>query len=183
MGAYPPIWFIIAEILTRSSAVENKNTVWNFSEGFDYLWKRDGSNVTTFGPTLTHLFLLKMAKIKKTKQQCGKTSAIELFKYVKMKSLSPLTFLGKIRLAFAIFGIFLPGNSAGSQDEEVESKFDKYYFIHTINSHLPVKKFGSNIFQFCGYQWQRTFQKNFNRFFSNLAGFLGTITTFSKKLN
>ena len=136
---------------------------------------------SNFDPSLTHL--LKMAKIKKTKQQCGKTSAIELFKYVKMKSLSPLTFLGKIRLAFAIFGIFLPGNSAGSQDEEVESKFDKYYFIHTINSHLPVKKFGSNIFQFCGYQWQRTFQKNFNRFFSNLAGFLGTITTFSKKLS
>ena len=107
-----------------------------------------------------------MAKIERNKQQCGKTSAIELFKYVKMKSLSPLTFLGKIRLAFAIFGIFLPGNSAGSQTEEVESKFDKYYFIHTINGHLPVKKNLVRIFSsFAAINHKRNFRKILTVFF------------------
>ena len=48
---------------------------------------------------------------------------------------SPLS--GKIRLLFAIFGIFLPGKRAVSQ---VKRKFDKYYFIHTIPGQLPVKK-------------------------------------------
>ena len=57
-----------------------------------------------------------------------------------MKSLSLLPFLGKIRLVFAIFGIFLSGNKARSEDKGVELKFDKYSFIHTINDHLSVKK-------------------------------------------
>ena len=61
-----------------------------------------------------------------------KTSAIQLFNYVKMKSLSHLSLLGKIRLLFAVFGVFLPRNGAWSQVKGVvESKFDKY-FIHTI---------------------------------------------------
>ena len=49
-----------------------------------------------------------------------------------MKYLSLLPFPGKMRLVFAIFGIFLPGNRAGSQVKWVESKFDKYYFIHMM---------------------------------------------------
>ena len=57
-----------------------------------------------------------------------------------MKSFSSLSFSGKIRLLFAIFGIFLPGNRAGSQVKRVESKFDKYYFIDTIPGQLSVKK-------------------------------------------
>ena len=47
---------------------------------------------------------------------------------------------GKMRLLFAIFGIFLLENRARSQVKAVESKFDKYNFIHTIPSQLPVKK-------------------------------------------
>ena len=57
-----------------------------------------------------------------------------------MKSLSHLPFPRKILLLFAIFRIFLPGNRARSQVKRVESKFDKYYFIHTIPGQLPVKK-------------------------------------------
>ena len=121
-----------------------------------------------------------MAKIKKTKQQCGKTSAIELFKYVKMKSLSPLTFLGKIRLAFAIFGIFLPGNSAGSQDEEVESKFDKYYFIHTINSHLPVKNLVRIFSSFAAINDKGHFRKILTVFFQIWLVFLVQLLHFQK---
>ena len=110
-------------------------------EGSEYLWKRNGPKVITFGPTLTPLFLLKVAKIEKNKQYFGKTSATELSKYVKMKFLSALPFSGKMRLLFAIFGIFLTGNRAGSQVKGLESKFDKYFFMYTILVQLPVKKF------------------------------------------
>ena len=58
-----------------------------------------------------------------------------------MKPLSHLPFPGKIRLLFAIFGILLPGNRAGSQVKGKESKFGKHYFFHTTPGHLPVKKF------------------------------------------
>ena len=57
-----------------------------------------------------------------------------------MNSLSHLPFLGKIRLLFVIFGIFVPGNRAGSEVKGVESKRDKYCFIHTIPGQLPAKK-------------------------------------------
>ena len=66
-----------------------------------------------------------MAKIEKHKQQWGKTSAIGLCNYVKIKALSPLLFPGKIELPFAIFGLFLPGKWVGSQIKRLESKFDK----------------------------------------------------------
>ena len=45
-----------------------------------------------------------------------------------------------------------------------------------------LKHFGSNIFLFCSYRSQRTFQKNFNGILS-LAAFLGTMPTFLKKMN
>ena len=38
-----------------------------------------------------------------------------LSKYIKIKALSPLTFLGKTWLLFAIFGLFLAEKSGGSQ--------------------------------------------------------------------
>ena len=57
-----------------------------------------------------------------------------------MKALSPLPFPGKIRLLFAIFGLFLPGSRTGSQVKGLESKFDKSCFIHTIPGQFPVKK-------------------------------------------
>ena len=97
-----------------------------------------------------------------------------------MKSFSSLSFSGKIRLLFAIFGIFLPGNRAGSQVKRVESKFDKYYFIDTIPGQLSVKKFGSNIFQFCDCRSQRTFQKNFNLDFQIWLVFLVPFLHFLK---
>ena len=109
----PPIWSNIAAILTRVSTLANKNTVWKFFEEFEYLWKKEGRKISTLGPTLTPLFLLKMVKIEKNKQYCGKTSAIELSKYVRMKSLSPLPFPGRMWLLFTIFGIIITGNTVG----------------------------------------------------------------------
>ena len=55
----------------------------------------------------------------------GKTSAIGLWKYVKIKVLSPLPIPGKTRLLYAIFGGFLPENRVRSQIKGLESKFDK----------------------------------------------------------
>ena len=52
-----------------------------------------------------------------------------------------LNFPGKMRLLSSVFGISLPENRAGSQVKGVESKFDKYYFIHTIPGQLSVKDF------------------------------------------
>ena len=138
-----PIWSNIAEILTRGSALANKNTVWILV----LFWmirvfmEKGRTQSYHYGLPLTPFFLLKMVKVEKKYAVCGKTSVIELSKYVKIKSLSPLPFSGKIRLLFAIFRIFLPGNTAGSQVKGVESKCDKYYFIHTIPDQLPIKKF------------------------------------------
>ena len=107
------IWPNIAEILTTGNALANKNTVWKFFERFEYLWKRVGPKVSTFGRTLTSLFLLKMAKIEKNKQQCGKTSAIELFKDVKMKSLSLLPFWEKYHHFQQYLGYFYQETGQG----------------------------------------------------------------------
>ena len=76
-----------------------------------------------------------------------------------MKYLSPLPFPGKIRLLFAIFGIFFSGNRAGLQVKRVASKLDEYYFIHTIPSQLPVKIFGSNNLQFATIDRKRHLKK------------------------
>ena len=61
----PPVWSNITEILTRGNTLGNKNTVWTFFDGFKYFWTRVGPKVSTFGPTLTRLFLLNLAKIEK----------------------------------------------------------------------------------------------------------------------
>ena len=117
---------------------------------------------------------------RKNKQQHGKTSTIELSKYLKMKSLSSLTFPGKIRLLFAIFAIFLPGNRAGSQVKGVESKFDKYYFIHTILGQIFVKKFWFKYFPVLRLQITKDISEKSQLGFSNLSDFLGTNPTFFK---
>ena len=67
-------------------------------------------------------------------------SAIGLSKYVKINALSPLSFPGKIRLLFALFGLLLAGNKTGSHVKGTGSKFDISYFTHMIPGQLPVKK-------------------------------------------
>ena len=81
----------------------------NFFEGFEFSWKREGLKLNIFGPTLIPRFPLKIAEIEKNKRLCGKTLAVGLSKYFKIKTLSPLPFLGKIQLLFAIFGLFFSG--------------------------------------------------------------------------
>ena len=134
-------------------------TVWRFFEGFVYLWKRDGPKVSTFGPTLTLFSSWRWPKSKKISSSAEKFQSLS-YPNMSKKSLYLISiFRESYWLLSAIFGIFLPGNRVGSQVKGIESK---YYFIHRIPGQLPVKKFGSNIFQFCGYRSQRTFQKIFN---------------------
>ena len=137
---YPQIWSNIAKIPATGSAPANKSIVWNFLKDFKFLWRRDWPKVSTCGPILTLLFPMKMVEIEENKQLCRRTSAIGLPKYVKINFLSPLPFPGKIRLLFAIFRLFLPGNRVKSQVRGLESKFDRSFFIHTIPVQLPVKK-------------------------------------------
>ena len=53
---------------------------------------------------------LKMDEREENKYFQEKILRIGLFKYVKTKALSFLFFLGKVRLLFAVFGLFLVEN-------------------------------------------------------------------------
>ena len=134
------IWSNIVEILTRGSTLANKNIVWKFLEGFEYLWKMDGPKVNIFGPTLSLLFLLKMVKIEKISSSAEKLQPLSYPNMSKWSLYLLSTFREKYDYFFVIFRIILPANTAGSQIRGVESKFDKYYFFHLIPGQLPVKK-------------------------------------------
>ena len=66
-----------------------------------------------------------MTKIEKDKLWWGKTSAIGLGKYVKIKALNPLLFPRKTRVLFAIFESFFSFIRLGKQIKGLGSKFDK----------------------------------------------------------
>ena len=125
-----PIWSNIAEIFTRGSTLANKDIVSKIFEGFKYLWKREESKFSTFGPTLTTLFLLKMGKIQKISNSAEKLQPSLQICQNEVFILSPLS--GNNTITFCNIWKFLPGNRAGSQVKGVESKFNKNYFIHTI---------------------------------------------------
>ena len=84
----------------------------------------DRPKVCTFGPTLTSRFPLMMAEIKKGEEWCRNTSDLGLSKYAQIKALSPFPFWGKIRLLYALFGLFLEGSRTGRQIRESESNSD-----------------------------------------------------------
>ena len=105
----------------------------NFFEGIVFLWKRGRTQSLHFC-NFDLLFPPKDGIL-------GKTSAIRLFKYVKIKFRSSSFILGKIRLLFARFVLFLAGNRARSQFKGSGSKFDRSNFTHTIPGQLPKKRF------------------------------------------
>ena len=74
----------------------------------------------------------------------------------------------KIQFVFALFGLFLVGNTVGSPNQVSKSKFDIYYQNFPIWPTqflvFNVRK-NSSTFQFCGYRWQKTFQKNVDPIF------------------
>ena len=154
------IWPNVAEILTRVSTLANTNIVWKTFEGFKFLQKRDGPKVWTFGPTLTSVSPWRWPKSKTI--SCREEKLQPLGCPSMSKSRLYISFPGKIRLLFALFGQFLAGNRTGSQVKGTESKFDITFFTHTIPGQRLLKSFGSSTFQFCGYRLQWTFQKNLN---------------------
>ena len=103
------------------------------------------NQIFTFGQTLNARYPLKMTEVEKKIFFPGKTLTIGLSKYVKIKFISSLSFLGKIQ-CFALFGLFLLGNRVGSHIQGVESKFDTAYFTNTFPGRLNVKHFSSSTF-------------------------------------
>ena len=170
----PLIWSNFAEIFTKCSTLANKNIFWKFFEIFKFSWKRNGLKVCTFGPTLTVHFPQKMKEIKKNKQHYGKTSAIGLFKYVKIKALSLLTFLGKIWLLFHYLGYFWQETGHGHKSQGPNQNF-KYpitptrFLVNFLSKNL-IPTLSS--FAAIGHKW-----------FSSLAAFLGTTHKFLKKMS
>ena len=157
----PQISVNFAEFLTRGSTLSNKNFGWKF------LWRIRfyGKGKDQMFAILVQLWLpvspwrwLKSKTISCSNEKFQQLGDPNMSKPRLISS--PLS--GKIRLVFAVFGLFLGGNRAGSQVKRSESKFDISYFTQTIPGQIPVKKIGSITFQFCGYRSQRTFQKNFN---------------------
>ena len=53
-------------------------------KGYEFSWKMDGPKVSTFGPTLTPRFPLKMAEIKKMSRNVEK---LQLLSYPNMSKL------------------------------------------------------------------------------------------------
>ena len=90
----------------RYPCSKQKHCLKNFRRS-DLLWKGDGPRVCIFGLPFSPHFPLKMVKMKNILH--GKTSVIELCKYVKIKAPSYLPFPGKIRLLFALFRLFFAG--------------------------------------------------------------------------
>ena len=113
-----------------------RKSVLRIFEKFKFLRKQEIPKVCTFDLTLTHRFFLKMAEIEQNKYSARKTLAVEVSKYRKIKALSPLSFLVKIRLLVALFWLFLAGNRPRSKVKGSESKFEIAFF----SRHLPVKK-------------------------------------------
>ena len=99
----------------------------------------DGPKLSIFGPNLTARFALKIVAIERNKNYCGKTSAVELLKFIKIKALS--------LLPFHLCGLFLLGNMVRSQLKAVDSKFDKKLlstqFLSTYCKKVLVPTFSS----------------------------------------
>ena len=143
----PQIWFNFAKTCTRNGILADKNSVWRVFEKLELnFYKKMTNQIFTFGQTLNAHYPLKMTEVEKKIFFPGKTLTSGLSKYVKIKFISSLSFLGQIQLCFALFGLFLLGNRVGSRIQGAESKFDTAYFTNNIPGRLNVKHFSSSTF-------------------------------------
>ena len=110
------IWSNIVEILTRGSTLANKNIVWKFFKGFEFLWKRNRPKVSTFGPTLIPGSPLKMVEIEKNRSaEKLQSLGYPIMSKSRLYLHSPL---GKNLITFG--NIWASMNSVGSQDKGLE---------------------------------------------------------------
>ena len=114
----PSTWSNIAEIPTRGSTPANENTVWKAFEEFEYLWKRDGIKVSIFGPTLTPLFLLKMAKIEKISSSAGNLQPLSYPNMLKWSLYLLSTFWEKYDYFFQYLGYIYHETGRGHKSKE-----------------------------------------------------------------
>ena len=151
----PPILSNITTILNRGSSLANKNNVWNIFEGFNYLWKRDGPQVSTFGTTMAPLFLLSSnaEKFHPLIQICQNEVFIS----------SP--FFGKNTITFCNIWDIFTRKQDGVTNQMSRTKIWQIIFYPHDSWSTSCKKIGLNIFQFCCYRSQSTFKKNFTWIF------------------
>ena len=117
-----------AEILTSGSIPGNQNIVWNFFEGFEFLWKRDGPKVWNFGPTLNLCFPLKMAEIEK-KVVRKNFSHWAIRKYKNQDSFScPLS--GRDAIIFCTIWAIFSRKQGGVTSQRVRIKIWHILFHH-----------------------------------------------------
>ena len=131
--------------------------------------------VCTFGPILIsapltrcpYCFPLKMDEIQKI-YFYGKFLAypICLSKYVKIKAVSLLPFQGKIRLLFALLGLFLAGNRIESQIKRVRIKiWHILFYPHSSWASFCNKSLVSALPSFAAIACKKPFRKNFSQIF------------------
>ena len=105
------------------------------------------------------LLPLKMAEIEINKQQCRKISA----KYVKNKGLISSSLSGKNMITICNIWAIFARKQGGVTSQRVRIKIWQILFHpHFLVNFLLKKKIDSDIFYFCGYKSQSTFQKSFN---------------------
>ena len=120
---------------------------------------------------------------KKNEQQWGKTSATELSKYVKMKSLSPLPYQRKILLLSAIFQRHFTRKKGWVTSQRGRINISKIIFHPHDSRSTSCKKNLVQIFSsFAAIDHNKHFRKILTQIL-NLAGFLGTIPAFFKNLS
>ena len=129
----------------RGSTLANKNTVWKILEGLVYLWKRHRLRVSTFGPTLTPLFPLNMAKIHKNKQWSEKLQPLS-YPICQNEVFISSPFSEENTITFAIFGIFLRGKRVGVTSQRSRIKVWQILFYPHDSWSTSCKKVLDQIF-------------------------------------
>ena len=161
----PQIWSNVAEILTIGSTLGSKNIKQNLKDSSFHKKEMDQKFAK-----FTTSFSLRMPKIEKDKHKWGKTSAIWLSKYVKIKTLSPLPFPEKNTITICNISAIFARKQGRVTNQRVRIKIWQ-------NFADLFKHFGSNVFLFFSYRQQRNqghFRINLT-WYSSLAAFLGIV--------
>ena len=128
----PRIWSNITEILTRGS---------KYSSQQKHLFLKDSRFMEKGRTTLALLFLPGWPKSKEISSSAETLQPLSHPNMLKWNLCLPSSFRQKYDYFLQYLGYFYQKTRRGSQVKEVESKFDKYCFIHTIPGELSVKTF------------------------------------------
>ena len=124
--------------------------------------KRDGPKLSTFGPTLTLLSSWKLAKIKKVSNSADKLQPLSYPNMSKWNLYLLSPFWEKCNYFLQYLKYFYQEKGRCHKSKGLNENLTNTFSSTRFLDNFLQKKFGSNIFQFCGYRSERTFQKNFN---------------------